>query len=259
MSRGMFVWYDLMTNDVEGAKAFYTETVGWKIEPYKKGRYTMFKAGDRPIGGVMELPEEAAKMGAPPHWLAYIEVPDVDATAKQAQELGAKLYNARTIPEVGRFAVMADPQGATFAAFTPQGSMDRDEQKVPGDISWNELNTTDWKAAWKFYSELFGWQNTSDMDMGPEMGTYSMFTYDGGQSPVGGLSNMAKTQNIPPHWLYYVTVDDLDAAVGRIKSKGGKILNGPMDVPGGDKVAQCCDAQGAAFAIHWANPEDDNN
>ena len=86
--------------------------------------------------------------------------------------------------------------------------------------------------------------------MGPEMGTYHMFKWNGADRTVGGMSNAAKAQNVPPHWLYYVTVDDINAAVERVKSHGGKILNGPMEVPGGELIAQCMDPQGAAFALH---------
>jgi len=89
--------------------------------------------------------------------------------------------------------------------------------------------------------------------MGPELGTYKMFKHAGAERPMGGMSNMAKHYNLPAHWLYYAKVEDIDAAINRIKSKGGTILNGPMEVPRG-KVAQCRDPQGAPFAIHADNP-----
>jgi predicted enzyme related to lactoylglutathione lyase len=199
----------------------------------------------------MILPDEAVKMGAPPHWLGHVSVADADASAARAQELGGKLLvPVQHIPEVGRFAILSDPQGAVFSAYTPAGDMPgHTGEPRAGDMSWHELNTTDYQAAWKFYSELFGWKNTSSMDMGPEMGAYWMFGLDP-EKPMGGMSNVAKQMKMPPHWLYYVTVDDIDATVASIQKNGGKILNGPMDVPGNDKIAQCMDPQGAAFAIY---------
>jgi uncharacterized protein len=258
-TKGRFVWYDLMTTDVDAAKAFYSEVIGYKTQAWDGPMpYSMWCVGDQPVGGVMALPEEVQKAGVPPHWLAYVAVDDVDASAKQAASLGGTILKGGTdIPTVGRFAVIADPQGAAIALFKSATHMKRDDgDPRPGDFTWHELNTTDHKAAWKFYHGLFGWKHTSSMDMGPGMGDYFMF--DRSDAPegkaCGGLSDMAKVQGIPPHWLYYTTVDDIDGAIERIKQHGGKLLNGPMEVPGGDKVAQCQDPQGGAFAIHWRNP-----
>jgi predicted enzyme related to lactoylglutathione lyase len=249
MQKGRFDWYDLMTSDVGAAKSFYSEVIGWKSTKWQQGDYEMWTVGEQAIGGMMLLPDEARKMGAPPHWLAYIETDDVDATAKKTEKLGGRVYRSPTdIPTVGRFAVLADPQGAMFAAFKPLTPM-ADAPRKAGFVSWHELNTTDYEAAWKFYVELFGWKSTSSMDMGPELGAYWMFGLDPKNS-MGGMSNVAKQHKMPPHWLHYVTVDDIDATVARIKKSGGKILNGPMEVPGGDKIAQCMDPQGGAFAVH---------
>jgi predicted enzyme related to lactoylglutathione lyase len=249
MKKGRFDWYDLMTTDTAAAKAFYTKTIGWKTTKWEKSDYEMWSAGEEAIGGMMALPEEARKAGAPSHWLAYTETDDVDATAKKAEQLGGRVMHPPTdIPTVGRFAVLADPQGAAFAVFKPLEPM-ADAPPKAGFFRWHELNTTDHEAAWKFYAELFGWKHAGSMDMGPGMGTYRMFGLDS-ENSMGGMSDMAKVQKMPPHWLYYVTVDDLDAALASIQQNGGKVLNGPMEVPGGDKVAQCMDPQGALFAVH---------
>ena len=259
-AKGRFVWYDVATTDVEASKAFYTEVIGWNTRQWGgPEEYTMMCVGERPIGGFMTLPEEDKQMGAPPHWIAYTAVPDVAATAAQAERLGGRILKGATeIPEVGSFAVLADPQGAVFAVFAVFAT--RDEMPtpaggpVPGDFTWHELNTTDYEAAWSFYSALFGWQPTQAMDMGEEHGgTYFMYNCPGDEASMGGMSNIAKAMNVPPHWLYYVSVDDIDAALARITARGGQVLNGPMEVPGGDKVAQCMDPQGVAFAIHWRN------
>jgi uncharacterized protein len=212
----------------------------------------MFVAGEQSIGGIMRLPEAAQKMGAPQHWIGYVQTDDVDATAKKAEELGGRVYHPGTdIPTVGRFAILADPQGATFAVFKPLNEMDGGgaPSEAPGNITWAELNTTDYESAWKFYSTLFGWKPTSAMDMGPDMGKYFMFGVDSDKS-MGGMSNAANMMKAPAHWLHYVVVADIDKACAQIKEKGGRVLNGPMDIPGGDRIAQCMDPQGGMFAIY---------
>jgi predicted enzyme related to lactoylglutathione lyase len=260
VDRGRFVWYELYTTDVQAAQEFYKQVIGWGTRKWDATseltppEYTMWMAGEQPIGGVMLLPEEAKKMGAPPHWMAYIAVPDVDATAKQAKSLGARVYvEPETIPEVGRFAVIADPDGAVFAAMTPAwpATPETDPQRL--GFSWNELFANDWKKADRFYTELFGWRPTQDMDMGPEMGTYHMFGRD--RFMYGGMMNRPKDTQAPPAWLHYVLVDSADAAAERATKAGGKVIMGPMDVPENDRVAVLEDPQGAHIGVHSKGPK----
>jgi predicted enzyme related to lactoylglutathione lyase len=250
--RGRFVWHELLANDESVATSFYTSVLGWTTEPWKTPPgappYTMWSSAGKPFGGLMALPQEARSAGAPSHWLGYVTVPDTDDTLALARKLGANaLMGPMDMPEVGRMAVIADPQGAVIALFTP--NMPGPEQSAApavGNVSWNELATTDWKKAWDFYQQLFGWQKGDAMDMGP-MGTYQIFTLGG--PPVGAMFN--RPPQIPvSNWLYYFRVADLDDAIAKTNAGGGKILNGPMDVPGG-RIAQCMDPQGAAFAMHW--------
>jgi hypothetical protein len=211
--------------------------------------YSIWTAGATPLGGVMALPEEARKAGTPPHWLAYVAADDVDALTKRAQALGARVcVPPGDIPTVGRFSVIADPQGATIALFKGNGPGMTQPAEVPnGHFSWHELIAGEWESAFRFYSQLFGWQKTEAIDMGG-MGTYQM--YGKGGRTLGGMMTKRPDYPAPPHWLYYIKVGDLDAALGRVKKGGGQVLNGPMEVPGGDRVAQCTDPQGAAFALH---------
>lgn len=247
---GRFCWYELMTTDPEGAAGFYQEVTGWGTQPWEGGDqpYTMWMKGETPLGGLMALPEEAQAQGAPPHWLAYISTADVTATTARARELGANvLVDGMKLPEVGTISVIADPQGAVFCAFQPATyTPGHDDAPAPGDVSWHELATTDWEAAWAFYSDLFDWQVADSMDMG-DMGVYHMFHR--GAHPLGGMFNRPPEMPVSA-WLLYVMVEDLDAAVEAVRSGGGQVLNGPMEVPGGGRVAQCMDAQGAAFALH---------
>jgi uncharacterized protein len=246
-ARGRFVWYDLMTNDPQKAEPFYQKVAGWGTQVWNGQQpYTMWTVNGNPIGGVMEMPKG---VNAPPHWIAYIAVPDVDATVKQAESLGATTHHKPTdIPTVGRFAVLADPQGAFFAVFTPQGNPPgHDGMPNVGEFSWHELATTDYAAAFRFYQALFGWDKVAEHDMGP-MGIYFLFGRNGQQ--LGGMFNKPPEMPFPPNWLQYIQVDSADNAVERVKANGGQVLNGPMDVPGGDRIAQCLDPQGGAFAVH---------
>ncbi len=249
---GRFCWYDLMTSDPKAATDFYTKVIGWSTEPWEVGEmpYTMWVASRGPLGGVLELPEEAKQVGAPPHWISHVAVPDVDAKTKEAAALGGKVIKEPAdIPHVGRFAVLSDPQGAVFCIFKSSSETPgHDDAPQLGDISWHELNTTDHEAAWDFYQKLFGWEKTQAMDMSPELGTYQTWGRKGLE--LGGMFNKPKEIPGPPFWLYYAMVDDVHQAVEKVKANGGKILNGPMEVPGGDWIAQCMDPQGAAFAIH---------
>jgi predicted enzyme related to lactoylglutathione lyase len=250
--RGHFVWYELLANDQAVATAFYPKVLGWSTEAWKTPPgappYTMWTNAGKSFGGLMDLPEEARKAGAPSHWLGYIAVPDTDAALTKAKQYGAKaLMGPIDLPEVGRIAVIADPQGAVIALFTPStAGSEPPAHPAIGGVSWRELATDDWKKAWDFYQDLFGWQKGEAMDMGP-MGTYQILTLGG--PPFGAMFN--RPPQIPvSNWLYYFRVADLDAAIEKTKAGGGKILNGPMDVPGG-RIAQCMDPQGAAFALHW--------
>jgi len=252
MSNGRFVWYDLMTNDVEGAKKFYTHVVGYEITPWDQGDkpYAMWTAGGKTIGGVMTHGED--NRDAPPQWLGYIDCDDVDATAKKVEALGGRILRGGTdIPTVGRFAVLADPCGAPFALFKSlKPTPPSDAPPGQGEVGWHELNTTDYNRSWEFYRALFGWKEADSMDMGPELGTYFMFKYADAAMGMGGMSNVAKVHELPPHWLFYITVHDLDGALQRAQQREGKLLNGPMEVPGGSRIAQLVDAQGASFALH---------
>jgi predicted enzyme related to lactoylglutathione lyase len=152
------------------------------------------------------------------------------------------------IPNAGKFAVLMDPQGAAFAVYS--SDQESPESAWPpnvGEFSWHELATTDREAAFDFYAALFGWEKTEAMDMG-EAGIYQM--YGGGGTTLGGMFNKPAEMPGPPFWLFYIRVPDVEIAVEKVMVLGGQVVNGPMEVPGGDKVAQCLDPQGAAFALH---------
>lgn len=249
-SHGNFVWYELVTDDVNGAIKFYEDVIGWGTQPFEGSEppYVMWTAGESPIGGVMGLEGEARKAGAPPHWFAHVAVDDVDALANKAESLGGKTLTPPTdIPTVGRFGIIADPHGAVISLFKSLGpEMPRPAGPTHGYFSWHELMAGEWEAAFRFYSQLFGWEKMEAF--AAPMGTYQIYGKDG--RPFGGMMTKPESLPAPPHWLYYTYVHDLDAALTRVRKSGGQVIHGPMEVPGGDHVAQCMDPQGAAFALH---------
>jgi hypothetical protein len=253
--RGRFLWHELMTTDPNSAQGFYSKVVGWKTQGWDQDpSYKMWMSGGRRMGGLMKHPEEANKLAPPPSWFSYIGTSDVDATVDQGVALGGKVIKrAWDIPNIGRMAILQDPQGAMFYVFTPEtgpaGSLDG--ETALGDFSWHELLTTDWQSAWNFYQKLFGWEKTSAMDMGGG-NTYQMFGFRG--RPMGGMFNKSKDMPGPPQWLPYALVPDSKKAAETIKQNGGTILNGPMEVPGGDWIVTGLDRQGALFAVHSKNP-----
>jgi len=248
--RGRFVWYDLMTTDPEQARTFYGELTGWTTTPWQGDEpYDVWVNGEHPIGGLMQLPPEVAQAGAPPHWLGYVEVADVGTAVARAVSLGGGVLKSATeIPGAGEFAVLSDPQGGVIAIYRGTGDSPMPEgEPGPGQVSWHELMTTHVDDAWGFYHAMFGWEKTEAMDMG-EAGIYQMFGWGDGV-PQGGIFNTPPGMELPG-WLYYIMVQDVDAAAEPVKTGGGRILNGPMEVPGGDRIVQCMDPQGAAFALH---------
>ena len=243
-----FFWYELMTTDTKAAEAFYTGVVGWRAETWPGPMpYTILNAGENGVGGIMMLPEEARQMGARPAWVGYIRSDDVDAQVKSLTQLGGSVKRPPSdIPEVGRFAVVADPQGAVFLLLKPNSP---EKPPVPattdGHIGWHELYATDWQAAFDFYAGQFGWTKADALDMGP-MGIYQLFA--AGAEPIGGMMN--KPAEIPaPFWLFYFNVPAIDAAAKRITDQGGQILMGPQQVPTGQWILQGTDPQGVMFAL----------
>jgi predicted enzyme related to lactoylglutathione lyase len=248
---GRFVWHELMTPDTDGATAFYPKVVPWRTASSNVPGYTIWMSGQTQVGGLMAQPGGAGD--APPRWLVYVGSPDVDATCSKAQRLGARLCKpAADIPNVGRFAVLADPQGATFAVFTPgAGSPPQAPTPAHGGFSWHELATTDVTAALAFYGELFGWQKGATHDMGDGVGKYQIIEHDGKR--VGGLF-AAHGPGSAPAWLSYVQVSDCARAAAAAKSAGGRVVNGPIEVPGGSWIAVVLDPQGGSFAVHEEAP-----
>ncbi len=244
-----FIWYELVTNDMDGAASFYGKLLGWRAAPVPmdgKQYHLLTLPEDGQVAGMMPLTAEAAAMGARAGWYGYVSVADVDASAVQARGLGGKVHLPPTeIPGIGRFAVLGDPQGAVICLFAGDGEMPPASLRATGRVGWHELMADDWQAAFGFYAAMFGWRKDRAVDTG-SMGTYQLFA--AGEEAMGGMFD--KPAAVPmPAWLYYFNVDDIDAAADRVTGGGGQIVNGPMEVPGGMWIVQCVDPQGVMFAL----------
>ena len=245
---GQFVWYELTTPDAEASKKFYPRFTGWGTQPFDKD-YEMWTTGGVPFAGIFRLTQQLSQQGVPPNWMAYVESDDVDATVAKAKSLGANVMaGPDTIPDVGRYAVVIDPQGAAFGIYkSVRESGAWDGTPVVGRMSWHELMTKDHVAAFEFYSALFGWEKTGEMDMG---GGNMYLLYGKGDKMYGGMyTRFDDMANMHPFWLMYIHVKDVAKAVDIATKAGARVHRPQMDIPGGS-IAILGDPQGAGFAVH---------
>jgi predicted enzyme related to lactoylglutathione lyase len=248
-TRGRFVWIELVTTDTVVAKAFYASVVGWQTQDVAtlSASYTLLFANGVQVGGLMPLSPHARRSGARPAWLGFVQVEDVDASVARVQRLGGRVQHAPVdIPGTGRYAVVSDPQGAILNLFKPLRPTSPPPAHLPGQVGWRELHTTDWPAAYDFYSGLLGWVKAEAHAMG-SMGTYQVFS--AGRESFGGMFNSPAARTQMPWWLYYFQVTDIDAAADRVTAGGGTLIHLPHQVPGGGWVVQAADPQGAMFGL----------
>ena len=247
-SDGRFVWYELAATDIEAAKAFYSSVVGWGSADGPNGSvYTLFTAGGTPVVGLARLQAGAQKAGAAPQWRGYVGVDDVDAAARRVKKLGGKvLMPPADVSNVNPFSVIADPQMATLALIEGReaGQEQPAQPKAPGHVVWRELIATDWERAFIFYNKLLGWQKASTTPS--PMGTYQEFS--AGSHTIGAMFNRIDSAGFSV-WLYYFSVSDIEAAAKQVVARGGKIIYGPLTVPGAARIVQCIDPQGAVFGL----------
>lgn len=249
-SRGRpFVWYELLTTDVAGAKAFYGKVVDWGARNVSTPSltYNLFTVGDAPVAGLMNLPSGVNKTGPTPYWMGYVAVDNVDATTNRIVELGGIVRVPPTdVGDLSRFSIIADPQEATLALVkgTKPPQTRAAEQGALGHIGWHELLADNQEEAFAFYNALFGWQRAGT-HVGA-MGAYQLFSING--ETAGGM--FSKPPTLPlSFWLYYINVSNIESAAQRVEASGGEILYGPIDVPGGAWVVHCRDPQGTVFGL----------
>ena len=257
--RGSFIWYELMTPDAATAKAFYDAVVGWDIRSHGAAsaggaQYYMIGRSDGGLaGGLLAMTPEMMVGGGKPGWYGYVHVPDVDAAVKQIEHAGGQTWmGPQDMAGVGRFALVSDPQGAPLYLMTPTPPADNPDAKSDvfsvdraQHVRWNELWTSDAEAALGLFDKLFGWRQDGAMDMGP-MGSYR-FLY-AGDVRIGAVGD-AQADGDGPRWVYYLGVDDIDRAAKAVAEGGGKVINGPHQIPGGEFTAICADPHGISFGI----------
>jgi len=255
LSHARFAWYELLTTDMVAARNFYESVLGWTARdaPTSRFAYSVFNAGDAPVCGLMELPPEGREMGATPRWVGYVAVDDLDLTVDRLRRLGGAVYVPPTDTITGRIAIVADPQGATLAlAQGLKHDLPPSEAEQLGRVGWHELLAGEWKAAFAFYHELFGWQRT-------QSGVGSLESYQllsAGGRTIGGMFNKLPIAPIP-FWLYYFNVPDIALATDRVVAGGGRTVQGPNQLPDGGWIACCVDPQGAMFALQAASNQSD--
>ena len=254
---GNFVWYELMTDDADKARAFYKVVVGWDIgdaSDMPGMDYRMIMRGDGGMAGGMMVLDEGTKANAPPPcWVCYIHHPDVDAAVRTITDAGGTLHmGPQDMEGVGRMAMVADPQGAIFyvmnptpPADNPDATSDVFDYEKPQHIRWNELWTTDQDAAAALYTSLFGWEQEGAMEMGP-MGEYRFIQGKGGA--IGAIAP-AQEGGEGSRWQFFAGVDDIDRACKAVTESGGKLLGDPQQIPGGEYSAYAHDPSGATIGL----------
>jgi uncharacterized protein len=252
---GDFVWYELMVPDADAAAAFYGKVIGWDCKLSENSGATGYRewwAGAVPIGGLLPLSDEMKASGAHPMWQGYIHVDDVDGQIEKLKAGGANvMMGPMDIPNVGRFVMILDPQGAPLYVMTDSSGETSTAfaatEPMVGHAAWNELSTTDPAAAKAFYTQQFGWVQEGEMDMGP-MGKYEFFWASGKRFMQGAV--MPKMPEMPMSaWVFYFRVPDIDAAAATTRALGGTLLMEPMEIPGGDFSFTAMDPQGAVFGL----------
>ena len=237
---GKFLWHELMTTDPSAAGTFYSKVFGWKAQPWDQDpSYTLWMAAHGPAGGMMRSPGAGS-----PHWIAYVGVRDVSATVATVEQRGGRVQKGVTEMSTGaKYAVLADPQGSVFGVYSPSGD---GSGAGAEEFTWHELGASDHAAAFRFYQDVFGWEQLGTHDMGG-MGQYLLFGRGGQQ--LGGMytlpSGMAGSG---PRWLAYARSASVPKLAEATKSAGGRVLNGPQEVPGGSWIVQLADPQGAVIA-----------
>ncbi|RXH55020.1 Glyoxalase/Bleomycin resistance protein/dioxygenase domain [Granulicella sibirica] len=250
-----FIWYELITNDMDKAVDFYKKVVEWDVRDSGMPgmTYMLFGKDSKDVGGMMTW-AGAGETGMPPVWMGHIHTAKLDEELKSVTADGGTIVKpAQDIPGVGRFAVVSDPQEVKYLLFEPGGAgapPSRLGQGDAGNVGWHEMLTDDAAKAFEYYSKHYGWEKDFAHDMGA-MGAYQTFRMEQ-PFPSGGMMNRkgpGMPEGIPPHWQFYFNVDDIEAAQKRVIDAGGTVTVPPMDVPGGSRILQGIDDQGGHFAL----------
>lgn len=238
--------------DLEKAIAFYGGLFGWDVpEPEnaeQTGGYRLALKGGKPVAGMMPLMEE----GQPAVWTTYVSVEDADATATAVKGAGgAAIAEPMDVMDLGRMAVFTDPAGAVIGIWQPGTFVGAEIVSEPNAVVWNELNTRDPGEAKSFYGDVFGW-GFEEREF--ETGTYTSIKV--GEDSVGGMIDITDRapDEVPPHWLVYFAVDDVDATVAKATGSGGGVVLEPFDIAEVGRIAIVKDPFDAVFAAMTPDP-----
>ncbi|MDE2305201.1 MAG: VOC family protein, partial [Gammaproteobacteria bacterium] len=240
-SIGGFIWYELMTSDADAAARFYGRVIGWTIGPAAKAAagtadYRMIERADGGFaGGVLQLTSDMVSQGAHPTWLGYLCVADVDDSVRAIVADGGRVLMPRTDLPVGAIAMVTDPLGQPFYVMAPIPPAGKPEAKsdvfdptAAQRVRWNELASPDLARAKSFYAKHFGFAFNESMPMGAA-GDYCFI--DLGGQRLGAI--MQRSADAPVgSWLFYFGVASIRAAHAAIEAGGGRVVNGPHEVPG---------------------------
>jgi predicted enzyme related to lactoylglutathione lyase len=244
---GTFSWTDLTTTDPEAAKEFYTGLFGWQTEDMPAGNgmtYTMASVNGKYVAAMSAQPQQQREAGVPPMWNSYVTVESADQAVERAKGLGATVHApAFDVLDVGRMAVIQDPQGAYFEVWEPKQHIGAGLVNGHGLLCWNELATPDPDGSAGFYTELFGW--TVEPMEGPV--PYLVIGNADGHGN-GGIRAAAEQE--PTYWLVYFGIDDLDAGIAKVGELGGSALGEAMEIAEGNRIVALQDPQGAVFALY---------
>ena len=236
-----FCWFGIISTDVDRAKAFYTETLGWKSMVMTMGgtEATIFLANEVPIAHLAS----PAMSGVPSHWNNYFRVKDVDATAKAAKEHGGDIAFPPTDIPPGRFSIVTSPSGAALSLFHEADPSSENAPDGEGSICWTELHSTDMQADLKWLSDALGIESESTPM--PD-GEYYMLKGENG--PAGGAMKQ-RVEGAPAFWLSWVAVADVDETLERITRHGGRGLTPIFEDPKVGRMAVVADPTGGPFGI----------
>lgn len=249
---GTFCWPELATTDQDAAKKFYTSLFGWTYRDVPMGPdagvYTIFQSKGQDAAALFTQMPEMMQQGIPPHWGSYVSVADVDDVARRAKSLGGTVMMEPfdVMGTMGRMAVLRDPTGAVLSAWQAKDHPGVGILDENGALCWTELMTGDPARAATFYKSLIGW---SSEEMQVDGRSYTLFKRSDGANAAGMMKMPDDMKGVPPHWLIYFQVGDIQGTVDKAAKSSAKVLVPPTPIPGIGRFAVVADGQGAAFGL----------